>query len=195
MSSLEPDTTVLPSGLKATLRTQPSLWPWKVLRHSPPVNRPQFQSSCRTEPDTTVLPSGLKATLRYPADVALESLETLSTRNRPQFQSLVVPSQIQRSFHLDWMPHCVHSVAVALESLETLSTRKQTTVSKSCRHEPDTMVLPSGLNATLITEFRCGPGKSWRHSPLENRPQFQSHCRSEPDTMVLPSGLKATPFT
>ena len=233
-SSQEPDTTVLPSGLKATLYTEVSV-ALKSLETLSTLETDHNFKVLSLEPDTTVLPSGLKATLSYNVSVALESLETFSARKHTTISKSCLSSQIQRSFHLDWMPHfrttsllwpwkvlrhfppvntphfqslvdrardngrsiwtesyTGYPVDVTLESLETLSWGNRPQF-QSIVVEPDTIVLPSGLKATLRTQS-LWPWKVLRHSPEETDHSFKV-LSYEPDTMVLPSGLNATPYT
>ena len=141
--SLELDTTVLPSGLKATLFTEP-LWPWKVLRHSPEETDHSFKvlsheqrsfhldwkqhwfiqslwpwKVLRHSPEETdhsfkVSRAWYNGLIWTECHTAIHRGPGKSWDTLHQKQTTVSkycrPSKIQRSFHLDWKPHCVYIV-------------------------------------------------------------------------------------
>ena len=153
-------------------------------------NRPQFQSIVpRARYNGPSIWTESHTVYRV-AVMAPESHETLSTRKHPTVSKSCRPSQIQQSFHLDWMPHSLHFRLWPWKVLRHSPPETD--------HSFKVLSLRARYNGPSIwTECHthihscCGPGKSWDTLHQETDHSFKV-LSYEPDTTVLPSGLNAT---
>ena len=142
----------LPSGLNATLLTQP-VCPLRV-RISWPVAASHTFTVLSQLPVAMRLPSGLNATLLTRPVCPLRVRISWPVRGVPDLHRLVLAAG-DDAFAVGAERHAADRAGVSLEGEDLLARAPRPRPSPSCPQLPVARRLPSGLNATLVTPSVC----------------------------------------